>query len=62
MKFLAVLAAFFGVLYTLLVAHALLYPKSQKVTEIDAVALHVKDAKLSVSFPSPLYQRFVYVP
>lgn len=62
MKFLAMLTAFFGVLYTLLAAHALLYPKSQKAAEMDAVALHVKDVKLSTSFASSSYQRFVYVP
>ena len=62
MKFLAMLAASFSALYLALVAHALSFPTQQKAQEIEALSLHVKDAKPSLSFPTNAYQRFVYVP
>ena len=60
MKFLAMLAASFSIIYLVLVVHALRYPSQQKAEEIETLALHVKDAKPSLSFPTPAYQRFVY--
>jgi len=60
MKFLAMLAASFSMIYLVLVAHAWSYPTKQKAEEIEALSLHVKDTKASLSFPTPAYQRFVY--
>ncbi len=60
MKFLAMLAASFSILYLVLVAHAWSYPTKQKAEELTALSLHVKDTKPSLSFPTPAYQRFVY--
>jgi hypothetical protein len=62
MKFLAMLATAFCVLYLALVVHAFSFPTQKKAEELTALALHVKDVKPSLSFPTHAYQRFVYVP
>ena len=62
MKFLAMLAASFSMIYLMLVVHALSFPREKKAEELTALALHVKDAKPSLSFPTQEYKRFVYVP
>jgi len=62
MKFLAMLATAFSFLYLVVVVHALSFSSEKKVEEIDALALHVKDTKIALSFPTNAYQRFVYAP
>lgn len=62
MKFLAMLATSFSVIYLVLVVHALSFSSQKKAEEIDALSLHVKDVKPSLSFSSNAYQRFVYAP
>ena len=47
-------------LYLILAVHALSVSDKNKAKEIEAISSHVKDAKLSVSFKSNEYQRFVY--
>jgi len=62
MKFLTIIALFFAVIYSVLVVHFLSVGVHQNVKEIETFSsLHVKDAKLSLCFPSNKYQRFVYV-
>jgi hypothetical protein len=62
MKFLAMLAASFSMIYLVLAVHAFSFPSQKKAEELTALSLHVKDAKPSLSFPTNAYQRFVYVP
>ncbi|WP_263833813.1 hypothetical protein [Sulfurospirillum oryzae] len=60
MRFLTMLAAFFAIFYLVIVVHAFSYPRQQQAEDIEALSLHVKDTKLSLSFPTNEYQRFVY--
>jgi len=60
MKFLVMLAGSFSIVYLVLVVHAFSFPSQKKTEDIEALSLHVKDTKLSLSFPTNEYQRFVY--
>ena len=60
MRFLTGLGIAFFSLYLILVVHALSVSDKNKAKEIEAISSHLKDAKLSVSFKSNEYQRFVY--
>lgn len=60
MKFLAMLAASFSLIYCVMTVHMVQFPTQKKAEEIQALSLHVKDAKASLSFPTNAYQRFVY--
>ena len=60
MKFLVMLAASFSMLCLVLWVHAFSFPPQKKAEEIEALSFHVKDAKLSLSFPTQEYKRFVY--
>ncbi|WNY99822.1 hypothetical protein SUSP_002240 [Sulfurospirillum sp. 'SP'] len=60
MRFLTGLGIAFFSLYLILAVHALSVSDKNKAKEIEAISSHVKDTKLSVSFKSNEYQRFVY--
>lgn len=62
MKFLTIIALFFAITYSALLAHFLSFGVHQHAKEVETFSsLHVKDAKVSLCFPSNKYQRFVYV-
>ncbi|MGG7074119.1 hypothetical protein U5B43_07700 [Campylobacter sp. 9BO] len=60
MKFLAILAISFGVIYLLIFAHYASFDRSSKLAEISALVTKIKDARPAFSFAGDEYRKFVY--
>lgn len=60
MKFLAMLATMFSLVFLILVVHAFSFPAQKKAEEIHLLSSSVKDTKPSLGFKSNDYKRFVY--
>ncbi|MCR4942585.1 MAG: hypothetical protein K5978_07340 [Campylobacter sp.] len=60
MKFLTILAVFFGVIYLALAVHFFSFDYEKKADEIAKFSKSIKDVKLSTSFENQAYKDFVY--
>jgi len=62
MKTLRYVALFFGLLYSVIILHALSFESQTKAKEIQSLASRMKYTELSLSFKESAYKGFVYVP
>ncbi|ALV24620.1 hypothetical protein CIG2463D_1048 [Campylobacter iguaniorum] len=60
MKFIASFVVFFTFLYGLIALHYVSFDRTNKNAKIDELAKNIKDPRLSTTFISKDYKRFVY--